>query len=144
MIVHNQSHAISRSFTLGTNFFHWTHFAMIRILLFLGNRKVINFFYSLVELQKSAKDPYATNILIKSTIWVKYMKPNSSWMRNHWESIIKGKINAQHFSNIRLKSGTYYLISFTAACLFIFYSVFHCGVYCRAVGVTDNLSTKQA
>ena len=37
-----------------------------------------------------------------------------------------------------------YLISFTAACLFIFYSVFHCGVYCRAVGVTDNLSTKQA
>ena len=143
MILHDQSHAITRSFTLGTNFFHWTHFAMIRILLFLGNRKVINFFYSLVELQKSAKDPYATNILIKSTIWVKYMKPSSSWMRNHWESIIKGKINAQHFSNIQLKSGTY-LIWFTAAFLFIFYPIFQCGVHCRAVSITDNLCTKQA
>ena len=110
LILHNQSHAITRSFTLGTNFFHWTHFAMIRILLFLGNRKVINFFYSLVELQKSAKDQYATNISTKFTIWVKYMKPSSSWMRNHWESIIKGKINAQHFSNIQLKSGTQFLL----------------------------------
>ena len=27
--------------------------------------------------------------------------------------------------------------------LYIFYLIFHCGLYCRAVSVTDNLGTKQ-
>ena len=27
--------------------------------------------------------------------------------------------------------------------LYIFYTIFHCGLYCRAVGVTDNLCTNQ-
>ena len=27
--------------------------------------------------------------------------------------------------------------------LYIFYPIFHCGLYCRAVSVTDNLCTKQ-
>ena len=27
--------------------------------------------------------------------------------------------------------------------LYIFCPIFHCGLYCRAVSVTDNLSTKQ-
>ena len=27
--------------------------------------------------------------------------------------------------------------------LYIFYSILHCGLYCRAVSVTDNLCTKQ-
>ena len=27
--------------------------------------------------------------------------------------------------------------------LYIFYPIFHCGLYCRAVNVTDNLCTKQ-
>ena len=27
--------------------------------------------------------------------------------------------------------------------LYIFYNIFHCGLYCRAVSITDNLCTKQ-
>ena len=27
--------------------------------------------------------------------------------------------------------------------LYIFYPIFHCGLYCRAVNLTDNLCTKQ-
>ena len=27
--------------------------------------------------------------------------------------------------------------------LYIFYPIFHCGLYCRAVSITDNLCTKQ-
>ena len=27
--------------------------------------------------------------------------------------------------------------------LYIFYHIFHCGLYCRAASVTDNLCTKQ-
>ena len=27
--------------------------------------------------------------------------------------------------------------------LYIFYSIFHCGLYCRAVSTTDNLCTKK-
>ena len=27
--------------------------------------------------------------------------------------------------------------------LYIFYPIFHCGLYCRAVSITDNLRTKQ-
>ena len=28
-------------------------------------------------------------------------------------------------------------------CLYIFYPIFHCGLYCRVVNITDNLCAKQ-
>ena len=38
---------------------------------------------------------------------------------------------------------TYYMRAITTRGLYISYPIFHCGLYCKLVGVTDNLCTKQ-
>ena len=42
-----------------------------------------------------------------------------------------------------LLSGTTFLKNAETNCgLYIFYPIFHCGLYCRVVNITDNLCTK--
>ena len=63
-----------------------------------------------------------------------------------------GKFAVEIFLKWRFQCNTYVLKPFQPSIyctraiitrgLYIFYPIFHCGLYCRAVSVTDNLCTK--
>ena len=42
-----------------------------------------------------------------------------------------------------IQKDTYHTRAIISRGLYIFYPIFHCGLYCRAVSITDILCTKQ-
>ena len=66
-------------------------------------------------------------------------------MAKFWEAIIESCVMKSNFP-LQEKSLKYRTRTIITRGLYIFYSTFHCGLYCRAErldSVTDNLCTKQ-
>jgi hypothetical protein len=59
------------------------------------------------------------------------------------KSLLPSKLNIDRLECLDKDSHTYHTRAIISHGLYNFYFIFHCGLYCKAVNITDNLYTKQ-
>ena len=54
-----------------------------------------------------------------------------------------GLVVRPYLNSLQQQVSIYRMRAIISHDLYIFYPIFHCGLYCRAVNIADNLCTKQ-